>query len=161
MKTSATQGGIMRSLKIIAAALLAALAGPAAHTQGPAPQAPVATPLSAKAAPPAAPAARAGGEPLERANVEAWLDGFMSYALPRGDVAGAVVLVVKDGETLYQKGSGYADVEARKPVDPQATLFRPGSVSTRFPWTAVMQPGEEERLDPDQELTAHPHLQPT
>src|SRR3546814_2722590 len=111
MKTSATQGGIMRSLKIIAAALLAALAGPAAHTQGPAPQAPVATPLSAKAAPPAAPAARAGGEPLERAHVEAWLDGFMSYSLPRGDVEGAVVLVVKDGETPYQKGYGHREEE--------------------------------------------------
>src|SRR3546814_14921862 len=107
MKNWATQGGIMRSWKIIAAALLAALAGPAAHTQGPAPQAPVATPLPAKAAPPAAPAARAGGEPLERANSEASLDGFMSYAFPRGEPTRNAFLVYTARQPLYTPGLMY------------------------------------------------------
>src|SRR3546814_19245925 len=79
----------------------------------------------------------------------------MSYARPRGDVAGAVVLFGKDGETLYQKGYGYADVEARKPVDPQATLFRPGSVSKLFTWTAAMQLVEEDKLELDQDVNAY------
>ena len=35
----------------------------------------------------------------------------MPYALQRGDIAGAVVVVVKDGQVLLQKGYGYADVE--------------------------------------------------
>ena len=76
---------------------------------------------------------------LTRSDLEAWLDGFLPYALAEGDVAGAVVVVVKDGEALLQKGYGYADVAARKPVDPATTLFRTGSVSKLTTWTAVMQ----------------------
>ena len=50
----------------------------------------------------------------------------MPYALARGNVAGAVVVVVKDGQLLLQKGYGYADMAAHKPVDPNNTLFRAG-----------------------------------
>jgi len=76
---------------------------------------------------------------LTKTDAEAWLDGFFPYALQRGDVAGAVVVVVKDGAILLQKGYGYSDVGERKPVDPERALFRPGSVSKLFTWTAVMQ----------------------
>src|SRR5258705_12134949 len=72
------------------------------------------------------------GPRLERADVEAWVDGFLPYAIQRGDIAGAVVAVVKDGQVLLEKGYGYADVKRRRPVDPARTLFRPGSVSKLF-----------------------------
>lgn len=96
-----------------------------------------------------------GGEPLTRANVEAWLDGFLPFALQRGDIAGAVVVVVRDGQVLAQKGYGYADVAKRKPVDPATTLFRPGSVSKLFTWTAVMQLVEQGRFDLDRDINAY------
>jgi CubicO group peptidase (beta-lactamase class C family) len=92
---------------------------------------------------------------LERADLEAWLDGYLPYALQRGDVAGAVVVVVKDGAILLQKGYGYADVEARVPVDPRVTLFRPGSISKLFTWTAVMQQVEQGKLDLDRDVNAY------
>src|SRR5688572_31550468 len=95
------------------------------------------------------------GRPLERADVEAWLDGFMPFSLARGDIAGAVVVIVKDGEILLQKGYGYADVEKKKPVDPEATLFRPGSVSKLFTWTAVMQQVERGKLDLDADINQY------
>src|SRR5688572_12532640 len=57
------------------------------------------------------------GAPLTKDNVEAWLDGFLPYALRTADIAGAVVVVVKDGQVLTQKGYGYSDVAARTPVD--------------------------------------------
>ncbi|MFM8534416.1 MAG: serine hydrolase domain-containing protein, partial [Acidimicrobiia bacterium] len=63
----------------------------------------------------------------------------MPYALAAGDVAGAVVTIVKDGKVLVVKGYGYADVKKRSPVDPQTTLFRQASVSKLFTATAVMQ----------------------
>src|SRR5207237_9764101 len=88
-----------------------------------------------------------GAHPLTKADVEAWLDGFTPYALQRGDVAGAVVVVVKDGQVLLAKGYGYADVVARKPVDPERTLFRAGSVSKLFTWTSVMQLVDQGTLD--------------
>src|SRR5918995_1300647 len=74
--------------------------------------------------------------PLTRVDLEAWLDGAMPIALQRGDLAGAVLAVVKDGEVLLTKGYGYSDVHAKKPMDPQRTLIRPGSTSKLFTWTA-------------------------
>lgn len=94
-------------------------------------------------------------QPLTQEDAEAWLDGFVPYALQAGDVAGAVVVVVKDGSTLLQKGYGYADVAARKPVDPATTLFRPGSVSKLTTWTAVMQLVEQGKLDLDADLNGY------
>jgi len=86
---------------------------------------------------------------LTRAEVETWLDGFLPYALQRGDVAGGVVVVVKDGEVLLQKGYGYADVQGKRLVDPERTLFRAGSVAKLVTDTAVMQLVEQGKLDLD------------
>jgi CubicO group peptidase (beta-lactamase class C family) len=92
---------------------------------------------------------------LTAPDVEAWLDGFMPVALARGGFAGAVVVVVKDGAVLCEKGYGYADIEQRMPVDPRKTLFRPGSVSKLFTWTAVMQLVEAGKLDLDADVNRY------
>ncbi|HEU4498204.1 MAG TPA: serine hydrolase domain-containing protein, partial [Sphingomicrobium sp.] len=75
--------------------------------------------------------------------------------IARGDIAGAVVVVVKDGQVLTQKGYGFSDVEKRKPVSPDTTLFRPGSVSKLFTWTAVMQLVEQGKIDLDKDVNAY------
>jgi CubicO group peptidase (beta-lactamase class C family) len=59
---------------------------------------------------------------------------------------------VKDGQVLFQKGYGYADVEEKKPVLPDQTLFRPGSISKLFTATAVMQLVEQGKLDLDRDI---------
>jgi CubicO group peptidase (beta-lactamase class C family) len=92
---------------------------------------------------------------LTRADVEAWLDGFVPYAMGVGDVAGGVVVVVKDGEVIAQKGYGYADVAARRPVDPERTLFRAGSVAKLVTHTAVMQLVEQGKLDLDADIAKY------
>ena len=92
---------------------------------------------------------------LTAADVNTWLDGYMPYALQTGDIAGAVVVVVKDGEVLTQRGYGYADVAARKPVDPKLTLFRPGSVSKLVTWTAVMQQVEQGKINLDADVNQY------
>lgn len=86
-------------------------------------------------------------QPLTAENVNAWLDGFFPYAIERGDVPGAVVVVVKDGRVLTERGFGYADVAKKIKVNPQTTLFRPGSVSKLFTWTALMQQVEQGKID--------------
>jgi CubicO group peptidase (beta-lactamase class C family) len=93
--------------------------------------------------------------PLTREDLEAWLDGYMPYTLQRADIAGAVVVVVKGGEVLFQKGYGFADAATHRPVDPQNTLFRPGSVSKLFTWTAVMQLVEQHRIDLDLDINTY------
>lgn len=96
-----------------------------------------------------------GAAPLTKEDVEAWLDGYLPYAMQTGGIAGGVVVVVKDGEVLLQKGYGYSDVAERKPVDPERTLFRPGSVSKLFTWTAVMQQVEQGKLDLDADVNQY------
>jgi CubicO group peptidase (beta-lactamase class C family) len=139
-----------RSLTMLAAGLLGITAGVPAFTQAPAPLTPV-----PQAAAPAVPATPPGTATLTKADADAWLDGFMPYALARGDVAGAVVVVVKDGQVVTQRGFGYADVAKRTPVDPEKTLFRPGSVSKLYTWTAVMQQVEAGKLDLDADVNRY------
>ena len=104
-----------------------------------------------------APAATAEPVPvaLTAEDVNAWLDGYMPYALHTGDIAGAVVAVVKDGKILTERGYGYSDVAKRTPVDPKLTLFRPGSVSKLFTWTAVMQLVEQGKIDLDADVNQY------
>ncbi len=148
---------LLRALMAIAAAL--ALAPPAlaqsAVDLGPRGAVHAAAGPRAGAAPMAPPTAAAGAHPLTAEDVSAWLDGFMPYALRRGNIAGAVVVVVKDGQLLVEKGYGVADVKTRALVDPETTLFRPGSVSKLFTWTAVMQQVEAGKIDLDRDVNAY------
>ena len=84
---------------------------------------------------------------LTKEDVEAFFDGFIPIELQRDDIAGAVVMVVKDGQVLFAKGYGYSDMKSRKPVTVDATLFRPGSISKTFTWTAVMQLVQQGKID--------------
>jgi len=88
-------------------------------------------------------------------DVEAFLDGILPQQLERENIAGATVAVVKDGKLLFSKGYGYSDVASKKPVLPDATLFRPGSISKLFTWTAVMQMYEQGKLDLDADVNQY------
>ena len=131
-------------------AMMAALFGGVAIAQGPAPSVPTAPPTPVAAAP-ARPAA-AAGIALTGSDVGSWLDGYLPYAIHNGDIAGAVVMIVKDGQVIAARGYGYADVAKRRPVDPARTLFHPGSVSKLVTWTAVMQQVEAGKIDLDKDV---------
>ncbi|MEO8778524.1 MAG: serine hydrolase domain-containing protein [Rhodanobacter sp.] len=88
-------------------------------------------------------------------DVQTFFDGVVPYAIHRGDIAGGVIVVVKDGQPLFAQGYGYADVAARKPVLADQTLFRPGSISKTFTWTAVMQLVGEGKIDLDKDVNAY------
>jgi CubicO group peptidase (beta-lactamase class C family) len=96
----------------------------------------------------ASPSVSAGtGHELTATDVEAWLDGLLTYGFKNGDIAGAVVVIVKDGKVLFQDGYGYADVEKKLPMDPERVMTRLGSTSKLFTWTAVMQLVAQGKLD--------------
>lgn len=104
---------------------------------------------AAPAKPPAPPAPATG--PVTRAltaqDLEAFLDGLMPAEIERDGIAGATVSVVKDGQLLLAKGYGYADLKKKTPVSADDTLFRPGSISKLFTWTAVMQLVEQGKIN--------------
>ncbi|MEG3086961.1 serine hydrolase domain-containing protein [Sphingomonas sp. PB4P5] len=140
----------MRVGKLIAIAAM--LFGSMAVAQSPQLATPLTPPMTIAAPPPPAPV---GSHALTATDVDAWLDGYMPYALHNGDIAGAVVTVVKDGQVIAARGYGYADVAKRRPVDPARTLFRPGSTSKLVTWTAVMQQVEAGKLDLDRDVNAY------
>jgi len=117
------------------------------HAQGPKP---VARKPEAKSE--SVPTAPATTHEMTGDDVGAFLDGLMPQQLAREDIAGAVISLVKDGKVLFARGYGYSDVEKKTPVSPDNTLFRPGSISKLFTWTAVMQLVEQGKLDLDRDV---------
>ncbi len=103
----------------------------------------------------------ASAEPLPgpglvgREETEAFIDGVMATQLSSQHIAGATIAVVKDGELFFAEGYGYEDVEKKVPVDPEQTLFRVGSTSKLFTWTAIMQLVEEGKLDLDADVNTY------
>ncbi len=140
------------AVRIFAAGALAAMVMFSGAQAAPPPSA-VAAP-QVPSSPPSA-IADANTHALEKSDLDAWLDGFVPYALKSGDIAGAVVSVVKDGQVLTEKGYGYADVAKKIPMDPAGTLVRAGSTSKLFTWTAVMQLVEQHKLDLDRDVNAY------
>ncbi len=91
--------------------------------------------------------------PLQAAEVdgdagrlESYVDGLAASQLRSEQVPGISLAIVKDGRVLLVKGYGVADIEKRTAVASD-TLFRLGSISKLFTWTATMQLVEQGRLD--------------
>ena len=134
------------------AVILGALALPAA-AQSPTALGPTVSPSPVHLLPKLAVApAPVRGAMLTKADADAFLDGFVPYAIDQADIAGGVVVVVKDGQVLTERGFGYSDIKSRKPVDPETTMFRPGSTSKLFTWTSVMQLVQAGKLDLDRDV---------
>ena len=89
---------------------------------------------------------------LDQADLTAFFDGIFPLQLERSDIGGASVLVMKDGKVLLEKGYGYSDVKAKKPVDPASTIFRLASISKLFTWVSVMQLEEQGKLNLDTDI---------
>ena len=126
-------------------------------TAAPAPV-PQAVPVAPPATPPATPAVPqnpSSAHTLTPDDLETFFDGILPLQLERSDIAGASVLVMKDGNVLLQKGYGFADVKTKKPVDPSTTIFRLASISKLFTWISVMQLVEQGKLDLDADVNRY------
>ncbi|MBS0411853.1 MAG: beta-lactamase family protein [Proteobacteria bacterium] len=97
------------------------------------------TPTVAPPAPPRPGARLAPGDPIPPAELEAFVDGVVRQAMAHDHIAGATVSIVQRGQVLLKKGYGAASFAPYRPVDPDATLFRIGSVSKTFTWILVLK----------------------
>lgn len=84
---------------------------------------------------------------IQDTGLEAFIDDTMNSKLEKYNIPNATVSVVKEGEVVYKKGFGFANLENNIPVDAYTTLFRIGSTSKLITWTAVMQLVEDGKLD--------------
>lgn len=115
----------------------------------------IGTPEAAQAQIRASAPAATSPDPAALNELESYIDGLMAAYLTNREVAGATIAVVADGKIAFSKGYGFADVDKGIPVDPDATLFRPGSVSKLLTWTALMQQVELGRVDLDADVNRY------
>ena len=92
---------------------------------------------------------------FDPALLESFFDGMMNDHLKSKHIAGAVVAVVKDGNIVLKKGYGYSDYENKRPVSPDSSLFRIGSISKTFTWIAVMQLAAQGKLNLDEDVNVY------
>ena len=92
---------------------------------------------------------------IDRDDFAAFIDAFFESEMEKSNIPGAVFLMVKDGEVFYARGYGYADLERREAVDPEATVFRVGSLSKSFTAVAVLQLVEAGQVDLHEDANAY------
>jgi CubicO group peptidase (beta-lactamase class C family) len=103
----------------------------------------------------AKPVPAGSGDLDDPGELERFLDETIAAQLADHEVPGATVSVVKDGKVLFAKGYGVGNVEESRPVVASDTMFRIGSVTKLFTWTAVMQLVEEGRLDLNADVNSY------
>ncbi|MCX6279950.1 MAG: serine hydrolase [Bacteroidetes bacterium] len=85
------------------------------------------------------------------------LDYYISHifrSLQIDTMPGASVLVSQNGDIIYQKGFGYADIEKKIPVTPD-TKFKIGSISKQFTAVAILKLQEEGKIKTEDKLSKY------
>lgn len=82
------------------------------------------------------------------------LDDIVTQIMADYPSPGFELCVVRDGQVVYNKGFGLADVDEARPVTPQSAMLQ-GSVTKALTAMAVMQLAEQERIDLDAPVTAY------
>jgi len=76
------------------------------------------------------------------------------------DGPGGVALVVRDGEVLYRKAFGMANLELEVAMNPD-NVFRIGSITKQFTACAILKLAEEGKLDLQDDITEYIEDYPT
>lgn len=72
----------------------------------------------------------------------------------KADETGCAVLVAKDGQVIYRKAFGMADLELDVPMQPDM-VFRIGSITKQFTAVAILQLMEQGKLSLQDEITKY------
>jgi CubicO group peptidase (beta-lactamase class C family) len=96
-----------------------------------------------------------GGGMSARDKLSAYFHESMQEAMKNHQLPNAGIAVVMGDEIILLQGYGYADLESMRSVDPEEHLFRSGSVSKVFTWTAVMQLAEKGMVDLDADINQY------
>jgi CubicO group peptidase (beta-lactamase class C family) len=87
------------------------------------------------------------------------LEALLDSVIPRGMAAehlpGAVFTLVQNGRVVFARGYGVSDVNAKRPVSPDSTVFRIGSITKVFTATAVAQLADRGRIGLDRDVNEY------
>ena len=80
------------------------------------------------------------------------VDNLLNSLIEEKKVPGMAITVLKEGRVFFQKGYGYADLEAEIKVDPKRTIFRIASISKNIAATALAHMVKDKLMDLDASL---------
>lgn len=89
--------------------------------------------------------------------LEQHVDGIVASLRQEHGLPALSVAVVRHDALMLARGYGMADIAEARPVAADSTLFRIGSVSKTFIWTAVMMLVERGQLDLDADVNTYLH----
>ena len=72
----------------------------------------------------------------------------------KGKIPGISVVIVKEDETIYQKGIGYANIDSKKNVTP-TTLFELGSMSKAFTGLGILKLEKDGLININEPITKY------
>lgn len=100
----------------------------------------------------AVPAVRAlAARPAPQGDLAAKIDAIMAGIYKPGE-PGAAIIVRKDGQTVFRKGYGTADLELGVPIEPDM-VFRLGSITKQFTAVSILMLAQEGKLGLQDEIT--------
>jgi CubicO group peptidase (beta-lactamase class C family) len=79
------------------------------------------------------------------------LDARLGESFKEAGIPGATVAIIENGQVVFAKGYGFADVAAKKPATPDS-VFRAGSISKSLTGIAIMTLVEQGKLSLDGRL---------
>lgn len=100
----------------------------------------------------AVPAVRTlAARPAPQGDLAAKIDAIMAGIYKPGE-PGAAIIVRKDGQTVFRKGYGTADLELGVPIEPDM-VFRLGSITKQFTAVSILMLAQEGKLGLQDEIT--------
>jgi CubicO group peptidase (beta-lactamase class C family) len=82
------------------------------------------------------------------------IDEFIKSEMQNQKIPGVSLAVIRNGQIIYAKGYGYANVEHQVPVKPE-TIFQSGSVGKQFTSMAVMMLVEQGKIGLDDRINKY------
>ena len=76
---------------------------------------------------------------IDRAALERLVDSVLAVRMGAEHVPGAAFVLVQDGKPVLAKGYGVVDLDTRRAVSPDSTIWRIGSITKVFTALAVLQ----------------------
>jgi CubicO group peptidase (beta-lactamase class C family) len=93
--------------------------------------------------------------PRDRADFDAFIEPVVLRLMTDRHVPGVVVVLVRDGRIVSDRGWGYADLESGTAMDAGRTRLRVASITKVVTTIAVLQLAEEGRLDLRDDVESH------
>lgn len=82
------------------------------------------------------------------------IEEIVQKAMTDYPIPGVAMCIVKNGQVIYSKGFGFADLESKRLVTPQS-LFIQASITKSMTAMAIMQLAEQGKIDLDKPVTAY------